>query len=518
MILRNRDLFVLSVLVLALAFAGSPADATLLVDAALTDAAQIRTAHNDPFFPTYTEDLAAVNLSYGTPTLGFPLNGIAFHDLELSTVPRSGTGIAPYGAASGVTLDFVIDCDAGCGSPRNLTANIIAADPVDHFVVNRVRTGNRYISNSIEHRPNIVTFHGLGADRDVYVQLIGGQHGWNGNTSIFVNGDGTEGTGTDIGVWQSNKTSFSAGLAGFEATTKPNGDLVVEVQSSFFGGIAGLIVSGESATPPGPPATAPAAGVEGTPLLTTSQLRSATNNPPFAQTLVAAGVNLYYTGGSRPSGPVTSGTVNGIAFDNIDLWDADALLGVPTGPIAVGANMPGVTVDLIMPHENPPISNDRDGRDVSVSIIGPAPDAAALNEMVAGMRYMNSSGHDAGHDPNVLTFAGLPVGREVHVQLVGGSNGWDGVPEIFANGASVGDWTDNPGPSNIASISEFLAMTDGGGNLDIELVVNGAALPFSGLSGAVVLANAVPEPSGILLLAFGLATFGLAGLGRSRAK
>jgi hypothetical protein len=246
--------------VLALVLLAAPAGtatAALLVDAALTDTSQIRSATNNPFFGAgNTQDVAAINLTWtvtgpiqstsGGAAAGGTLQGIGFHDIDLSvTGQRSGTGVSVINGLSGVTMDyqFAVSSDF---APRNLTSTTLTGSGPDLTVAYNVAKTNHYISSGTNHRPNIVTLHGLGSYQPLYVQLIGGQHSWNGATTIYVNGNGTtEGSGTNVGTWEYNKTSFTPGLAGFQTNAKANGDLTLEIQSGYYSGIAALIVSGQ---------------------------------------------------------------------------------------------------------------------------------------------------------------------------------------------------------------------------------------------------------------------------------
>jgi hypothetical protein len=233
------------------------ADAALIVDAPLDNTSQIRTAANNPFFGPGTVNLAGLNLSYGTGA-GGTLNGFGFHDFDMSfgnqnpVTTQSGVINPLTGNAAGIAANYLFGCNVDCGAgssgpntggDRNLTTSIVGADST---VANNLTRGNRYLSASSDHRPNILAFHGLGANRNLYVQLIGGQHLWNDNTSIFVGGDGaTEGTGTNVGIWNSNRTDSShAGLAGFTAVSTASGDLTLELQTSRFGGISAIMITG----------------------------------------------------------------------------------------------------------------------------------------------------------------------------------------------------------------------------------------------------------------------------------
>ena len=225
----------------------------------------------------------------------------------------------------------------------------------------------------------------------------------------------------------------------------------------------------------------------------TTAVRSATNDAPFTHTINLAGVNLYYSDYSGPinrsNGPVTAGMVHGIGFDNVDLWQADDMLG----PISLTANAPGVTFSSHFDH-----GSDANGRVLNVSFTGA--DATALEQMATGMRYMSIP--SGPHDPSVLTFGGLGVDRNVYIQLYGGSNDWSGQPTVTVNNELVGDWTTNPGPDTQASTFGFFALTDSLGQVVIDLdVLTGN---FAGISGVTVLGEqSVPEPSTLLLLGLG---------------
>jgi len=211
-----------------------------VVDAAWTNTSQIQSAANTgPLFTSIT-DLAAVNVHYGSRPAGGTLNGIGFLDVAIapsSPPPGSGnigTGVTSGNFAAGVTLDYDF---SGAGAIRELNnANVTGTDAT---VANNIAYDNRYfgVPASSEHT---MTFHGLGADQALYVQLIGGQHGWNDNTTVYANG-------ASQGVWNSNKTNRTAGLFGFMTTATSGGDLTVELQTNRYGGMAAAIVS--AATP-----------------------------------------------------------------------------------------------------------------------------------------------------------------------------------------------------------------------------------------------------------------------------
>ena len=251
----NRPVAAVVMLGLVLGLA-APAPAALVVDQALTDINQIRSATNNPYFGAGdTQDVAAINLTWtlsgpinatsGGAAAGGTLQGIGFHDIDLSVAAlRSGTGVTVANGLSGVTMDyqFAVTSDF---APRNLISTTLAGSDPDLTVAYNVAKTNHYISTG-NHRPNILTLHGLGPYQPLYVQLIGGQHAWSGTTTIFANGDGTtEGSGTNVGTWASNKTNMTPGLAAFQTNAKANGDLTLEVQTGFYSGIAAVTVSGQ---------------------------------------------------------------------------------------------------------------------------------------------------------------------------------------------------------------------------------------------------------------------------------
>lgn len=244
-------------LVLAVSLGWSATElAALEVDAAFTDIGQIRSAANNPFFGAgNTHDVAALNLTWGLSgpisgvsggaAAGGTLNGIGFHDVDLSDAGlRSGNEVPVTGALPGVTMDYQFGLTSD-PAPRNLTSTTLTGSEPDLTVAYNVATTNHYVSAS-NHRPNIVTFSGLGPYQPVYVQMLGGQHAWAAAPTIYVNGDGsTEGSGTNVGTWTSNQTNRTPGLAGFETRAKGNGDLTLEVGTTQYSGLAAMMVSGQ---------------------------------------------------------------------------------------------------------------------------------------------------------------------------------------------------------------------------------------------------------------------------------
>ena len=93
-----------TIVIAALLLGAGRAWAALVVDDPLADTGQIRSATNNPYFgPGSTANLGAVNISYNTPAGNATLNGIAFHDLDLQSNPRTGSGIPLVGGLPGIS-------------------------------------------------------------------------------------------------------------------------------------------------------------------------------------------------------------------------------------------------------------------------------------------------------------------------------------------------------------------------------------------------------------------------------
>ncbi len=235
------------VFALVTAYTGA-AGGAVLVDLPWTNTAQIQTPLNNTLFGTL-EHLAALNLHYGSQPAAGMLNGIRFHDVRLVSYDATGLNTAS-GAISptfypGVTVDYDFSRE---GDNRALANSSITGS--DAGVANRIAQGNRYFGVPANSN-HTMTFRGLDPGLPVYVQLIGGQHGWNDTTTVFANG-------VNLGPWASNRTNQTAGLFGFEAQADATGAVHVELQTSRFGGMAAAMVM---ATAPLPPAPTPLANL-----------------------------------------------------------------------------------------------------------------------------------------------------------------------------------------------------------------------------------------------------------------
>ena len=422
------------------------------MDADLTDTSQFNTAP----FGAATQTAAGVNFYYtagATHQVGAgTLLGIGFDDINLAAIGAAGiAGPTPLTAnAPGVTLDLHLGCPVDYPGARYQVTSITGTDAA---VANVVARDIRYASAShTNHYPNIVTFGGLGPNRPVYVQMVGGSNGWGGQPDIVANG-------TTAGTWTTNPAPPTGGasLAGFYAMSDSQGNLEIDTQvnTGNYAGITGLIVH--------------SAPIQDIKLTDASQVLVA----PYGEgTTNLAAVNLHYATGTTHQ--VGARTFQGIGFDDINLTGVNGIVG----PVTLTANPPGVTFT-----GNFGIGNKDEPRYQTANITGT--DAEVLNVVARDIRYQSKSATD--HRPNIQTFSGLEPYRAVYVQMIGGQGGWTGEPDIYVNSnpSPVGRWTSNPGPAtDSASLAGFSAAADVNGDLTIDLQVNQG--DYSGLCGTIV--------------------------------
>ena len=197
-------------------------------------------------------------------------------------------------------------------------------------------------------------------------------------------------------------------------------------------------------------------------LTDTSQIRSASNNPPFGAGLTqnVAAVNLTWyapltmafgVDRENPHGKLAGGTLNGIAFHDILLGNgADTATGV-----TVANALAGVTMDHTLTggiNRNFP--------------------AAIYTGTNAAVLYNISATNVCRDIHSVVTFHGLTPNNNVYVQLIGG-NMWNVPVAVSLNGATPVNWTSQalckdpgiPGTQDGTNNSALLGLTsttDGG--------------------------------------------------------
>lgn len=213
---------------------------TEVIDAFFTNTSQIETAP----FPT-TQVLAGVNFVYsgsnnipsGTKGLGYGFDNINISGAVPPTGPFALTENAP-GVSLALNLGFTSD-----NTVRLQNAAGIAG--TDATVFRDVATQIFYVSNGGAHGNPQMTFSGLGADREVFVHIIGGDSGWAAALNVFANGDQL--------VWNTaaDGNGSTPSLFGFSTQTDALGDLNLRftITSGSFAGVGGVMISG-LVTPP----------------------------------------------------------------------------------------------------------------------------------------------------------------------------------------------------------------------------------------------------------------------------
>jgi hypothetical protein len=244
-------------------------------------------------------------------------------------------------------------------------------------------------------------------------------------------------------------------------------------------------------------------------LTSTTQIRTATNNPVFGagDTLNMAGVNFYFTN------TVAAGSsLNGVFFDNVSMGPPSG--GPPVAPVNLAANGPGVTLTVSTPG-----TRYNEVRNQTISATGP--DAAVLNQMARDITFVSHPSLvfnllDSFH------FTGLGANRNLYVQIIGGDQGWFGDILVNANGATIGTWlTVADGDSTTASLYAFDATANALGELTLDLSI--AANNYAGIAGIVILGDAggpssIPESSAWLFGGLACAAGGLASRIRRRTS
>lgn len=226
-----------------------------------------------------------------------------------------------------------------------------------------------------------------------------------------------------------------------------------------------------------------------------SQLRMAGN---------LAAVNFYYNphDGDANGNVQVASPIQGVGIQNLNVV-SDNLT-----PFALTAGG-SLTINL-------PNTDSSSARATTASIGGA--DAAAATQLATSISYF------AAGDTGSLNFA-LGTGhanQNVDVQIVGGTEGWQGALTASVGGNPVGSLSVDsnpsaPGNSSFIELLTFVAHTDNSGNLEIDLAGTPSSFypnsPYYGIAGVIV---STPEPSSITLLGF--AAFGLAAFATRRRR
>jgi len=302
--------------VFALAVTGT-ARADKIIDALFTDTSQICSAANTPYFGALTQNVAAVNLTYYSNTginssqnqegnygayAGGTLNGIGFHNILLGgSYSGTATGVTVANALPGVTMDYSLS-GGGC----RLMNKAVITGP-DAAVAYNVSASNWYRAGA---DTTTITLHGLAPNNAVYVQLIGGEHGWNATPSVSLNG------GTAV-AWNSIKpTTFTGNpaLLGITGTTDASGKLLITMTGPNYYGLAAVTVAQQIP----PTSTTTTVTSSGNPSIVGDSVTFTATIAPASGTVVPAGTVQFKVGGSTLGSPVAvtaagGGTYNGAA-------------------------------------------------------------------------------------------------------------------------------------------------------------------------------------------------------------
>ena len=210
----------------------------------VTNTNQILSATNSPYFAFGQIDVVGVNFEWGSQVgSGSTLNGIEFDNIDLD--PNS----SPYAlVANGGGKSLTVSGISFAGRERSQSLN--AAGP-DDTVLETVANQKYYITGS---ETVTMTVSGLSTERDLLVQVIGGDSGaaWTGNFQVTANGN-------LVGDWNTvtDEDITTASLFTFDTTSSSTGTLTLVF--SHFGGsyasISGFMIS-EAVLPP-PPAPEP---------------------------------------------------------------------------------------------------------------------------------------------------------------------------------------------------------------------------------------------------------------------
>lgn len=202
-----------------------------VVDEALTSAAQIA---DQPFTHEGNQSIG-VNFHYGTTgTTAGTIHGVAFDNINLAgaTPPTGPFTLTANRTPATLTLNFPFTSD---NTVR--TQNVAATGP-DAATLNAVGQQMFYIGGN-NHPTAEMLFAGLAPETDVFVQIIGGDGGWNGDLRVLANGVPADWTTV------ANSSSSTASLMGIFATTDPQGrlDLEFSILAGNYAGISGVIIT-----------------------------------------------------------------------------------------------------------------------------------------------------------------------------------------------------------------------------------------------------------------------------------
>ena len=213
-----------------------------VVDAATSNTAQVA----DKPFDDYSQHHIGVNFHYGTPgAVATTFKGIGFDNVDVTGLPTGPIALNANSATAGATVEFdwTITSD---NTQRGQSAGFTGTDST---TLNAVANEMFYLSAGGDHPTMTMTFAGLAAEEDTFVQILGGDSGWTGDIAVNANGLDLDWTTVANG-------SFATGsLFAFWAETDVNGELEITLTGvGHFSGVGGLIVTQEAPAPAALPA------------------------------------------------------------------------------------------------------------------------------------------------------------------------------------------------------------------------------------------------------------------------
>jgi len=201
-----------------------------VVDERITNTVQIAD------LPFRDADLRHVGVNFyyapGGETAG-TLHGVAFDNVNCATLPAGP--IALTANAPGTSLSLTWNGFGTDNTPRGQTAAISGEDAV---TANEVSSEMFYLG-ATHHASVTMTFAGLTPDRDVYVQVLGGDSRWSGDIVVTANGQ-------SVGDWMSvsDGNGATVSLFAFRSMTDGSGELTLLFEGiNQFSGIGGLVVT-----------------------------------------------------------------------------------------------------------------------------------------------------------------------------------------------------------------------------------------------------------------------------------
>jgi len=211
-------------------------------------------------------------------------------------------------------------------------------------------------------------------------------------------------------------------------------------------------------------------------LTNTSQIITASNNAYFTGQTDVAAVNLYWASQFSTNG----GSINGTNIFDINVTNNASNFYMLSSGVGLDYSFSGNAS-----------SSARRGSDRNIT----GTDDTVADALLRDIWYLGGN-----HSYMNLTFSNLLPNVELYIQLLGNTQ-WSGLPQVTANGTSIGAWNSN---SSGYSIYSFEATASATGTLDVNITSSN----YSGLAGFLVSTKgnntSVPEPSTFAIFALGV--------------